>query len=117
MSVVSFIVFFLFVIVVVPRNSSDREWYFFIPLGEGFDQKTNEIQCVGNGEGFWKFVGDSYPIRSTRGEVIALKKEFVYFRGRLTKPKKTHWAMELYQLPLECWNNFKLNQQSVGLIF
>eukprot|EP00261_Vitis_vinifera_P040756 XP_019081999.1 PREDICTED: protein FEZ-like [Vitis vinifera] len=95
-------------------SSREREYFFFI---QGDDQ-GEEIRMVEDGRGFWKLSGDETPIYDSDGNIFAFKIYWTYFSGSLRKPKKTHWRMEEYRLPLHCYmdHDFKGEKLVLGRI-
>ena len=94
-----------------------KECYFFITEDEDFDGRNEIIRMVGNGLGFWKSSGDEKALLNINGEIFALKMNLTYFSGRpCSKPRKTHWRMEVYRLPTESYtnHNFKVNFVVMG---
>uniref|UniRef100_A0A5B7C6Q7 Putative NAC domain-containing protein 68-like n=1 Tax=Davidia involucrata TaxID=16924 RepID=A0A5B7C6Q7_DAVIN len=88
-------------------NSSwvESERYFFIRRDENFNGESKKAQIVGNGIGFWKSVGEEEPIYNSDGDIFAFKITFIYFSGPVSRPKRTHWRLEEYRLPLESNTN------------
>lgn len=111
----------------VPCNPNLRDWYFFVRSEKDLKGNYNnakDIIMVGNGEGYWKFRGNSYTVRNEDGELMGLKRDAVYYRIRTrsnpaTKlPKRTHWAMDIYQLPIHFEQaSHRIIVRGVGLIF
>ena len=56
---------------------------------------------VGNGIGFWRFIGEEEPIHNSEGDIFAFKIYLTYFSGSPPHAKKTHWRMEEYRLQTE----------------
>ncbi|XP_071902852.1 protein SOMBRERO-like [Coffea arabica] len=82
-------------------NDNEREWFFFIYKDEYFLGKTRSTRMVGNGIGFWRFIGEEEPIHNSEGDIFAFKIYLTYFSGSPPHAKKTHWRMEEYRLQTE----------------
>lgn len=82
-------------------DEGGREWYFFMHGDDYFLGKIRTSLMVGNGIGFWRFIGEEVPIYNSNGDVFGFKIYLNYFSGTLPNGKKTHWRMVKYRLPME----------------
>ncbi|KAJ4841427.1 hypothetical protein Tsubulata_009066 [Turnera subulata] len=100
---------------IVTFSSGEREWYFFVHINEDFFDESISIRIVGDGIGFWKQThGPEKPILNSEGNAFAFKFHFTYFSGSGSNPKKTHWKMEEYRLPMEFYTAKKFMVSKEG---
>ncbi|KAK9198705.1 hypothetical protein WN944_013891 [Citrus x changshan-huyou] len=94
--------------ITAPSSSGEnKEWYFFIPEEENSFHRSGKetTRFVGDGTGFWKLIGEERPMFNINGQVFALKRNLTYFSGNPSEPRRTHWKMELFRLPLEFYTS------------
>ncbi|WCJ35869.1 NAC-domain protein 101 [Euphorbia peplus] len=84
----------------VRYSKGEREWYFFTQLGRGGDEKEMKIQKFEDGIGFWKAIGQEEAIYNADGNIFGFKFHFIYYSGTLQNPKKTHWKLDKFRLPI-----------------
>lgn len=108
MSRLTYVVFWISVDITAPSSSGEnKEWYFFIPEEENSFHRSGKetTRFVGDGTGFWKLIGEERPMFNINGQVFALKRNLTYFSGNPSEPRRTHWKMELFRLPLEFYTS------------
>nr|XP_027122229.1 NAC domain-containing protein 101-like [Coffea arabica] len=75
-------------------NDNEREWLFFIYKDEYFLGKTRSTRMVGNGIGFWRFIGEEEPIHNSEGDIFAFKIYLTYFFSFLFNLCPTHFPAD-----------------------
>ncbi|KAL8153606.1 hypothetical protein V2J09_011366 [Rumex salicifolius] len=89
--------------VLVGPSSQERATYFFVSEDEAFqNQTTREVGDIG----LWRITEPKTQIldRSNRSLSIGSKMGFTFFNLKGKAPKKTHWRMTEYQLPLQIYH-------------
>nr|UBT01672.1 NAC transcription factor 68 [Litchi chinensis] len=98
-------------------KGSINECFFFLPQYEDFYCGSRDIfLVVGNGIGFWKSSGDEIALVNINGVIFALKLPLIYYSGRPSEARKTHWRMELYRLPTESYTKHSFKVKFPGKI-
>ncbi|XVF54412.1 hypothetical protein PTKIN_Ptkin05aG0178300 [Pterospermum kingtungense] len=79
-----------------------------------YDYKQNKrIRIVGEGLGFWQSCEEEKPLFDINGHLLAFKIHLIYFEfeGCLLKPKKTHWEMDEYRLPIQFYTSLHRSKE------